>query len=168
MLIVDFEKYQNTIISVECIKNEYNDEDDNYFSSIKINTSKNVFILNGIGDCCSASYIKSYKKCNFNDIIGKVITSIQEVMDEEYLSSEETDQESDDEYSIRHHIYEIKFKDNDESFRFLLLNYSNGYYDGWIEFEVIDTENVINTTLIDNELININALSIIDNDDIYS
>ena len=161
MFIVDFEKYQNSVINVEFVKNAY--ENDDYFTSIKIHTSKNVFILNAIGDCCSVSYIKPYKKFNFNNIIGKVIISIQEVLDEEVSSSEETDEENCDECRILHHIYEIKFKDDDESFKFVLLNYSNGYYDGWIEFEVIDTVNVINTTLIDNELINIDSLSINEN-----
>ena len=31
----------------------------------------------------------------------------------------------------------MTFKNSDETFKFLLVNYSNGYYDGWISSSVV-------------------------------
>lgn len=34
------------------------------------------------------------------------------------------------------HLYEIRFKDDNKIFKFVLTNYSNSFYDGWIDFDL--------------------------------
>ena len=48
------------------------------------------------------------------------------------------DNDNDDDIYISPHLYEISFKNCENKFQFILLNYSNGYYDGWIEANVIE------------------------------
>jgi hypothetical protein len=133
-MILDFEKYQEKVIGIKFIKDEYTET--NSYESINIITNSKTFILNAIADCCSVSYIKQFKKFKFDNIIGKTIISIKEIDSDDYSSVEESS--DDDDCYVSNHIYEIKFKDDDESFKFLLKNLSNGYYSGWVEFNVVN------------------------------
>ena len=71
---------------------------------------------------------------DFKILIGKIITGIKEIsLPDDYVYPEEPSYND----CISPHLYEIRFKDSDESLKFLLVNYSNGYYDGWINTEII-------------------------------
>jgi len=131
-MLVDFENYQDKITDIKFLDDEYSEAKDKNFPCVKIFTEKYIFILNALGDCCSVSYIKEFRN-KFSEIIGKTITGIQEIEDKY-----DSDEESCDDDTIKIHIYEITFKEDDKPFKFLLKNYSNGYYDGWIEFEVVN------------------------------
>lgn len=115
----------------------------NYFHpiiSVDLNSSEDILLLKtdlytyrfeAIGDCCSTSMFKKFKNVSFSSIVGKIIKGIKEINEEEEYETEE-------EYeSVSPHLYEMSFKNSDETFKFYLINYSNGYYDGWINSSVV-------------------------------
>lgn len=104
------------------------DEFDNF--TIKVNNEE--FIFYAIGDCCSMSRFKVYKDKPFSTLIGKTLEKLEEV---EFPDDYEYKTDSDDDICVLSHLYQFSFKDNSEPFQFLLINYSNGYYDGWIQIE---------------------------------
>ena len=134
-MIINFEKYQEKVIGIKFIKDKYKEK--NSFKSINIITSTKTFILNTVEHCECCNYIKEFKKFKFHNIIGKIIISIKEIESDDYSSTEES---SNDDCYVSNHIYEIKFKDDNESFKFLLTNYSNSsiYYNDFIEYEVVN------------------------------
>lgn len=135
-MFIDFNKHSYIITDIS-----YNDDNDNGTSInhiiIKTNGSKN-FSLIAEGDCCSMSFFHKWDNCPFENLIGKVITKCEGVELPEDFKFEE-----DDYYGcndcISPHLYEFSFKDSEETFKFMLVNYSNGYYDGWITFDLIDS-----------------------------
>jgi hypothetical protein len=91
------------------------------------------------GDCCSSSIFKKYKNYNFDDLSGKIIKKIKTInIPDDYVDSE--DEEYDD-YGFNNiatpHLFEIRFKNSDELFQFKMINYSNGYYDGWMSSSIV-------------------------------
>ena len=109
-------------------------------SSVELNENENILLLKtslytyryvANGDCCSCSVFKVVDK-PFSSIVGKIIKSIKEIHDFEYNEEEDSSEEC-----ITPHLYEMSFKDNDEIFKFLLVNYSNGYYDGWMSSYIV-------------------------------
>ena len=110
-------------------------------SSAELNEQKNILLLKtslytyryvANGDCCSSSVFKVVDK-PFSSIVGKIIKSIKEINDFEYKD----DEEDEIDYCITPHMYEMSFKDSDEIFKFLMVNYSNGYYDGWMSSYIV-------------------------------
>lgn len=108
-------------------------------SSVELNENKNILLLKtslytyryvANGDCCSWSVFKVVDK-PFSSIVGKIIKSIKEIHDFEYKDEEDSRE------CITPHMYEMSFKDSDENFKFMLVNYSNGYYDGWMSSYIV-------------------------------
>lgn len=131
-MYIDFTKHQLPI--KELIFNSDDVEDDFYRGIIFILTNDTKINFIAVGDCCSSSIIEKYENYDFQSLIGKIITSVKEIdLPDDYEYKEETSYGD----CISLHLYEIRFKDNEEIFKFLLVNYSNGYYDGWLETEII-------------------------------
>jgi len=133
-MYIEFEKYPFTITDII-----YNDNI-NYVNKITLITNGNKnFVFNAVGDCCSCSYFRIWENYDFNSLKGKIISSCKCIDIPDDFSS---DSMEPDEYSYNdcssYHLYEINFTNSDEIFKFMLVNYSNGYYDGWIESSVID------------------------------
>ena len=131
-MYIDFNKHQSPIKELIF---DNNDNDNVSYGEIIIvlsNDTKIKFIA--VGDCCSSSYIEKYEDYDFQNLIGKIITNVKEI---ELPDDYEYKEESSNDYCITPHLYEIQFKDNEEIFKFLLVNFSNGYYDGWLENEII-------------------------------
>jgi len=136
-MYVDFSKYQSPIkeIIFENDDNDNDDKDNEYYREIIVvlnNETKIKFIA--VGDCCSSSVIEKYENNDFQNLIGKIITDVNEI---ELPDNYEYKEESYDDYCITPHLYEIKFNTIKETFKFILVNFSNGYYDGWLETEII-------------------------------
>lgn len=117
-------------------------------------------ILNAIGDCCSQSYFEF--DCDVNQFKGKQLVSVQKykhnttpnkhklfekckdkflINDNQTveLTDEQMSKHFGDKYDLKHlenhlifHFYTIVFTDGSDC-EFMLINFSNGYYDGWIE-----------------------------------
>ena len=131
-MYIDYSKHQYSI--KEIIFNSDDVDDDFYRGIIFILTNDTKIKIDAIGDCCSSSIIEKYENYNFQNLVGKIISGIKEIeLPDDYEYSEETSYGE----HISPHLYEIRFKDNEEIFKFLLINYSNGYYDGWLETEII-------------------------------
>ena len=125
--ILNFNKYNEPIINVEFIP------DHNGLSSeIIFFTKYNIFKLLARGDCCSTSHFKIFDD-NFDVIIGNIIKTIKEIkLPENYIINRD-----DGNFILSPHLYEIYFKNSENTFKFLLYNYSNGYYNGYIETLII-------------------------------
>lgn len=133
-MLVDF-KNNNTRIT-EIIIDSDDPNNDDYKDSIIIKTDLKIYKITAVGDCCSNSVIKEYKNYKFNNFIGigKIIEKIEEINiddDDDDFKDDQDDLEQG--YFVSPHLYKMSFKDCDDVFLFKLINYSNGYYDGWIE-----------------------------------
>jgi hypothetical protein len=89
------------------------------------------------GDCCSCSIFKKYKDYDFNQLSGKIIKKIKTIN----IPDDYEDSDTEDEYGYNDvatpHLFEIRFKNSDELFQFQMINYSNGYYDGWMSSSIV-------------------------------
>lgn len=121
-MFIQYSSYNHPITSVELNENE---------NILLLKTSLYTYRYVANGDCCSISVFKVFDE-PFSSIVGKIIKSIKEIHDFEYKDEEETIEEC-----ITPHMYEMTFKNSDETFKFLMVNYSNGYYDGWISSYVV-------------------------------
>lgn len=132
-MYIDFTKHQSPIKEL-IFDNNDNDDYVSYREIIVVlsNDTKIKFIA--VGDCCSSSLIEKYENYDFQNLIGKIITSVKEI---ELPNDYEYKEESSNCYCITPHLYEIQFKKTKETFKFILVNFSNGYYDGWLENEII-------------------------------
>lgn len=131
-MFINFENYPFIIVDIE-----FNNDDlfDDYYRSFKLITNGNKdFLFNAIGDCCSSSVFRVWKNDEFDMLKGKIIRYIRPVS---FPDDFEFENYCDDDY-VSPHLYKIEFSNSDEIFHFMLINYSNGYYDGWIETEVIN------------------------------
>ena len=121
-MFINYKNYNLPIENVELIESN---------TILLLKTSSYTYKYEAIGDCCSTSFIKKYKE-DFSSIIGKIIKSVKEIQfEDEYISDKDCD------YCTSPHLYQIKFKNSNKTFEFLMINYSNGYYDGWITSYVI-------------------------------
>jgi len=87
------------------------------------------------GDCCSFSKFFKYKD-DFSKVIGNVIKSVKEIDIPDDFEHEDYEKDNDDNCCIPY-LYQMKFKNTDETFEFLMFHYSNGYYSGWITSALI-------------------------------
>lgn len=97
---------------------------------IIITFEKNKLRIVAVGDCCSSSLFEYVGNFYFDKLIGKRILSVCEDI--------ECDQTEDEYYTITTHKNNFVVVDNQEQeteFPFLLVNSSNGYYDGYIEYK---------------------------------
>jgi hypothetical protein len=132
-MFIDFNDNNNTIDDV--IIDDIDDIDNNEFSTFIIKTKSIDYKFRAIGDCCSHSVFIEYKDYKFNNLIGKIIKNIKNIhIPEDYKKD----------FYISPHLYEMYFKNTEETFKFMLINYSNGYYDGWMSI----TEIYNNSSLI--------------------
>lgn len=136
-MFINFEKY----IDYHIIEVNFNDE-----SNLLLITLNNgyIFKLEACGECCSISYFHKYKKeiKDISFLIQKTIKNIKIV----HLSEEEINEITIEENIkindvwneyVQPYVYEISFLNSNDNFKFMMLNYSNGYYSGWIEGTVI-------------------------------
>jgi hypothetical protein len=126
-MFIDFKKYNLPIEAVEL------SEDADY---LRLKTSSYTYQFRANGDCCSHSVFKTYLDVSFSSLIGKIIKGVKEIddFDDDYVSDVDTD---DGDMIEKPHLYQMTFKNSDETFKFLMVNYSNGYYDGWITSSVV-------------------------------
>jgi len=135
-MFVDFSKYN---LPIELV--EMNEDDD----LLTLKTSSYSYKIKAEGDCCSRSIFKTFKNIPFSSLQGKIIKGIKDISDEidddddDFNSDTETDGENNFPYNECRspHLYKISFKNSDEPFIFAMINYSNGYYDGWISSSVV-------------------------------
>jgi len=120
-------------------------------SHININDNGDIIIINLIdapvkykleaaGDCCSYSNFEEYKDYDFSKLSGKIIKGIKEINYPDDDNPNDDDDENDDDelnYVNTFHLYEMRFKNSDELFKFQMVNHSNGYYDGWMNTSII-------------------------------
>jgi hypothetical protein len=122
-MYIDFNKYNNEITQVSL-----NDDCD----CLVLQTSLYKITIKALAACCSYSILEEYKDYKFNNLVGKIIRNIKEIdLKDEYNENDE------DGNVCSPHIYEIKFKNSNKKFYFMLMNYSNGYYDGCIDMDII-------------------------------
>jgi predicted kinase len=129
-MLIDFTDNNNTIDDV-IIDDIETDE----FSSFILKTKTINYKFRAIGDCCSHSVFIEYKDYKFNNLIGKIIKNIKTIdIPEDY----DLEINHEDDTYISPHLYEMHFQNTEETFKFMLINYSNGYYDGWMNITEID------------------------------
>lgn len=124
---------------------------DYVIADININDNGDTIIINLIdapvkykleaaGDCCSYSNFEEYKDYDFSQLSGKIIKGIKEIQypdDDDPNDYDPRDDDYDDNYINKYHLYEIRFKNSHESFKFQMVNHSNGYYDGWMNISIM-------------------------------
>lgn len=108
---------------------------DNFENIYKIRFAcdDNIIILSAYGACCSNSWFEYLNNASFKDCIGKTYvccSDTYELIDMNNSGIQEVD---------INHIYEILFEDK-TTFRFLLRNSSNGYYDGFVDEKISNIE----------------------------
>ena len=124
-MFINYNSHNHTITSVELSGND---------NILLFKTSLYTYKYMAIGDCCSVSVFKTFEDKPFSSVVGKIIKGIKEI------SSDDFDYETDDDDGgdcKSPHLYEMTFKNSDETFKFLMVNYSNGYYDGWINSYIV-------------------------------
>ena len=134
-MYIDFKKYPFVITNVKFNEDKNKIYDDCYQEFIIETDGNKNFKFIAIGDCCSYSVFKVWEDYDFNKLIGRVIVSMKA---SKFPDDFEPEGEDDDDYYASYHLYEMKFVDSDEVFKFMLINYSNGYYDGWINAEIVN------------------------------
>jgi hypothetical protein len=122
-MFIQFSSYNHPIVSVELNDNK---------NILLFKTSLYNYRFEALGDCCSVSQFKKFENTDFSSVVGKIIKGVKEINGEDidYYTD-------DDEEGVSLHLYEMSFKNSDEIFKFLMVNYSNGYYDGWINSSVV-------------------------------
>lgn len=91
------------------------------------------------GDCCSNSKFFKYKQ-DFSFVIGKIIKSVKEINIPNDFEIRDIDEDYDECYDddvVVPYLFQMKFKNTDETFEFVMLHYSNGYYSGWMTSAVV-------------------------------
>jgi hypothetical protein len=124
-MFIQYSNYNHPILSIEMNENE---------NILILKTSLYSYKYEAVGDCCSASAFKKFKNNDFTFLIGKIIKGIKEINLDDTKYESDTD---DDLYVITPHLYQMTFKNSDEIFKFMMVNYSNGFYDGWINSYII-------------------------------
>jgi len=126
-MFIDFKKYNLPVEVVEL------SEHDDY---LLLKTSSYTYQFRANGDCCSHSKFKTYLDAPFSSLIGKIIKGVKEIY--EFDDEFDSDADTEDGYDVeKPHLFQMTFKNSDETFKFLMVNYSNGYYDGWITSSVV-------------------------------
>ena len=137
MNTVDFKKFNYEISHIE-----FNDDTDDDKIIIHLNNAPFKYKLLAEGDCCSHSNFEIYKDYDFSQLSGKIIKGIKEIdyPDDENPNDENPNDENPNDlfndYSI-FHLYEIRFKNSNQFFKFQMVNHSNGYYDGWMNISIM-------------------------------
>lgn len=134
-MFIDFEKYAHTITNVS-----FDNEDNDEYGTIILKTDEGVsFKFTAVGDCCSTSVFRQFEEYKFSSLIGKTIEIMTEIEVPDNYIDKYNEADEDDGFYASYHMYQFNFMGSSEIFQFLLVNFSNGYYDGWIDSEVIKT-----------------------------
>ena len=133
----DFSKVNETITDVITVSDPSTDDYDKY-DYVELYTKNSKIILKAIGESYSYSTIEKFENFNFNSLCGKNIKSIVEVDSYDYEYPFKLTQEhiKNDVSGATPHIYQIEFTNNVKPFQFLLVNFSDGWYDGWLEVNI--------------------------------
>ena len=124
-MFIDYKKYNLPIVSVDI-----NDRSD----TILFKTGLYTYKFLGYGDCCSFSEFKTFEDVPFSSVVGKIIKGVKELrLDDDF----KCDDDDMGDTCASPHLFQMTFKDSDETFKFLMVNYSNGYYDGWMTSEIV-------------------------------
>ena len=128
-MFIDYKIYNKPIESYEM-----NDELD----ILQFKTTSYKYQYLAEGDCCSFSKFYNYKQ-DFSFVIGKTIKSVKEIdiPDDFKLSDIDDENDYDPDVLIVPSLFEMKFKDSDDTFKFVMLHYSNGYYSGWMSSSIV-------------------------------
>jgi hypothetical protein len=129
-MFIDYKLYNKPIESYEL-----NDELD----ILQFKTSSYKYQYQAEGDCCSCSKFFKYKQ-DFSFVIGKTIKSVKEIDIPEDFKISDVENDFDEYYDddiVVPFLFEMKFKDTDETFQFAMLHYSNGYYAGWMTGSIV-------------------------------
>lgn len=146
-MLIDFKKNDTPITEV-IILDEANEEITEFRQFI-LKTRDYDYKFTAVGDCCSVSNFFKYEDYDYNSLIGKKIIGFKEIEIPDDYDFKKLDIEDDDyiaDSAVSPHLYEMRFKDTEETFKFILVNFSNGYYEGWVE--VSETDNNINLIII--------------------
>lgn len=132
-MFIDFEKYSHVIINVSFEK-QHNNECENFI----LHTDGGVsFKFKAVGDKSNITKFRQFEDYEFTSLIGKKIEFMTAIEIPDYYIDKynETDKELD--IYASYYLYQFNFVDSNDIFQFLLVNLSNGDYDGRIEKEVI-------------------------------
>ena len=130
-MFIDFEKYPFAITDVTFADEGFSGK----YQYVSIDTDGGArFKIQAFGDCCSVSVISEWENFKFSEIIGKTIESLSQIKIPDNFEVEPDDDFDD---CATPHLYEFLFTDG-TTFKFLMINYSNGYYDGWINITVVE------------------------------
>jgi hypothetical protein len=122
-MFINYDSHNHLITSVELNGND---------NILLFKTSLYTYKYMAIGDCYTISVFKTFEDKPFSSVVGKIIKGIKEI------STDDFDYESNDDGECRSpHLYQMTFKNSDETFKFLLVNYSNNYYDGYINSYIV-------------------------------
>lgn len=123
-MFINYNSHNHPIVSVELTNDDI----------LLFKTNLYSYRYMAIGDCCSKSVFKKFQDKDYSTVVGKIIKGLKEINEEFDYDSDSSD---DSDEHVSPHLYEMSFKNSDETFRFLMVNYSNGYYDGWINSYVV-------------------------------
>ncbi len=133
-MFIDFEKYPFAITDVTFADEGFSGK----YQYVSIDTDGGAkFKIEAFGDCCSVSVISEWENFKFSEIIGKTIESLEQVKIPDNFEVEPDDDLLCFGNCATPHLYEFLFTDG-STFKFIMVNYSNGYYDGWIDVSVIE------------------------------
>ena len=99
---------------------------------VKLILDEGVARFNLFGDCCSVSYFTDPKN-QFGELIGATILNVEE----RYNDIAPADPELNDDQVSWHFLV---FTTNRGHITVDWRNDSNGYYDGWVNFEFVDEQ----------------------------
>ena len=146
-MVIDFKKNETPITEV-IILNECNEEKTE-FEEFIVKSNDYDYKFTAVGDCCSTSHFFKYEDYDYNSLVGKKIIGFKEIAIPDDYDLKKLDIDNDEDcfdFAANPHLYEMRFKDTEETFKFILVNFSNGYYDGWID--VYETDNNLNLIII--------------------
>lgn len=128
--MINFSRYNGSIVNIEYSIDTYGEFDK--FIIIGDNYS---FMFTAYGEGTSQSYFREYKDYKFYNLIGQTIEAIHEIA----LPDDFNIELIEEGYSnITPHLYEVFFKNNINSFKFIMYNYSNDYDNGRIISSIIE------------------------------
>lgn len=143
--MINFKKNNTPITEIIILKEC--DKEKNEFEEFIVKTDDYDYKFTAVGDCCSTSHFFKYENYDYTYLIGKKIIGFKEiVIPDDYDLKKHGIKNDDFDFMASPHLYEMKFKDTEDTFKFMLINFSNGYYDGWID--VSETDNNLNLIII--------------------
>lgn len=98
---------------------------------IIITFEKNKLTMIAMGDCCSGSVFEHVGNFYFDKLIGKRILSVVE----EPFGTEEVDEDDNSIETYENYFVVVDNQEQISEFPFLLVNTSNGYYSGYIDYK---------------------------------